>query len=284
MLPDFRFVLGAILAIAVLAVTGLGLVASVRLVHEARLGPLEDGRSLAYAGHPEWNQFYDPDGARRFEGLAGRPEAPVAEARPDPAAEASPALAPPAVAPVSCEERTASIPARPEPEIVPVVAPVTADDRTPEAEPPHADPPLFTQAPAAVTVAAPPAEPADAPAVPGTAVPDAPPPAERAAGAPPANLVPEKQAPAQEPAQPHTAANPPDRTSPAPRARPKTQLRKKIARAHVRRIAPASQQTLQNSEFPTSNGAWPGYDGQLTGATAKRNAGNVSGTLWNRPQ
>src|SRR3984893_2467901 len=81
MLPDFRFVLGAILAISMLAVAGLGLVTSVRLLHEAQMNPREDQRSLAFAGHAEWNQFYDPDGARRFEGLAGKTEGPLAPAR-----------------------------------------------------------------------------------------------------------------------------------------------------------------------------------------------------------
>jgi hypothetical protein len=289
MLADFRFVLGAILAIAVLAVAGLGLVTSVRLLHEARLGPLEDGRSLAYAGHAEWNQFYDPDGARRFEGLAGRTEAPVAEARPEPAPEALPTMAPPAVVPVvGSEERTDSIPGRPEAEIVPVIAPVTVDDRSPEADPPHADPPPLPQVPAAVTLAAPPADSAGAPTVSGTAVRDAAP-LERVASAPAtspaADPVPEKQAPAQEPARPHAAGNPPpDRTPSAPRARPKTQFRKKIARAHIRRIVPASRQTVQNSGFQTPNAAWPGYDGQSTGTTTKKNAGNFSGAYSYHPQ
>ena len=63
MLPDFRFVLGAILALTMLAVGGLGLVTSVRLVREAHMAPLDESRSLAFAGHAEWNQFYDPDAA-----------------------------------------------------------------------------------------------------------------------------------------------------------------------------------------------------------------------------
>ena len=81
MLPDFRFVLGAILALTMLAVGGLGLVTSVRLVREAHMAPLYESRSLAFAGHAEWNQFYDPESARRLEGLTGNTEAPIAEAR-----------------------------------------------------------------------------------------------------------------------------------------------------------------------------------------------------------
>jgi hypothetical protein len=288
MLPDFRFVLGAILAIAVLAVTGVGLVTSVRLVQEARLGPLGGGRSLAYAEHSEWNQFYDPDSARRFEGPAGKTEAPVAEARPETAIAptAPPVVAPVVVAPAaiaagSPQERTASIPARPAPEIAPFVA----DDKMPVAEPPHADPPQSTEM--KVTIAAPPAEPAPAPAVPDA------PASERVASTPAlppaADLVREKQgpaeAPAQERAQPQAAgAAPQDSAPPTPRARPKVKFRKKTARTHIRRVAPATQQTWQNPSFPTSGGTWPGYDNQFTGATAKKNAGSFNGTSWYRPQ
>ena len=89
MLPDFRFVLGAILAISMLAVAGLGLVTSVRLLHEAQMNPREDQRSLAFAGHAEWNQFYDPDAARRFEGLGKMTETPLAETRIETPAETS---------------------------------------------------------------------------------------------------------------------------------------------------------------------------------------------------
>jgi hypothetical protein len=52
MLPDLRFLLGAALAIALLAVAGVGLIASTRLLHEARIAPIEERRSLAYAGRP----------------------------------------------------------------------------------------------------------------------------------------------------------------------------------------------------------------------------------------
>ena len=118
MLPDFRFVLGAILALTMLAVGGLGLVTSVRLVREAHMAPLDESRSLAFAGHAEWNQFYDPDAARRYEALAGKTEAPVAEARLEPPAETPvpPEAMPPAIAQPVPEEQTAAIPAhQPEP-------------------------------------------------------------------------------------------------------------------------------------------------------------------------
>ena len=48
MLPDLRFVIGAVLATVVLGVTALGLISSIRLAHESRTAPLEATRPLAY--------------------------------------------------------------------------------------------------------------------------------------------------------------------------------------------------------------------------------------------
>ena len=61
MLADLRFVLGAVLAVTLLAVMGLGVVTSVALMREAHVRPIEDSRSLAYAGPLGRNEFYDPD-------------------------------------------------------------------------------------------------------------------------------------------------------------------------------------------------------------------------------
>jgi hypothetical protein len=277
MLPDFRFVLGAILAIALLAVAGLGLVTSVQLLREAHMGPLEDQRSLAFAGHAERNPFYDPDSARRFEGLAEKTEGPVAPARLETPAE------PPAVAvstvPLGSEERIASIPAhRLDPDI--------ANGKSPEIDPPHIDPPLMTETSAPTTIAAPPAETAPpAPDVPGTAGSGAPL-ADRVASLPATSPGPDRsqETPMQTPmrAQPQAAVDAlQSLVPPTPRPRPKTSFRKRIARAHNRRIDPASQQTSQNSGFPPP---WPVYDNQFTGTTIKKNAGNITGTLANRPQ
>jgi len=276
MLPDFRFALGAILAFAMLAAGGLGLVTSVQLVREAHMAPLEESRSLAFAGRPEWNQFYDPEAARRFEGLAGKPEAPVAEARLEPPAETStlapaeptpPMMAPPAIAPADPVERTAATPAH-RPEVAPEITPVHADDKAPEITPeavPPAPPP----------VAAPPAE---------TAAPNG----ERLASlpvpSPGSDSGGEARTPPQESgsAQPEaTDAQPLDSAPPTPRARPKVQFHRRIARAHFRRVPPVAQQPLENSGFPSP---WPGYDNQFTGTTTKKNAGKLSGTLTNRPQ
>jgi hypothetical protein len=271
MLPDFRFVLGAVLAIALLAVAGLGLVTSVQLVREAHMTPLENTRSLAFAGHAEWNQFYDPDGARRFEGLAGQPEAPVAPAALETPAEiaaiAPPAstplaITPPAIAPTAItqsvpEERTASIPAH---RLDPDIAPVVADDKAPD-KMLQTDPPQSAAPPAPVTIPAPPVE--------------------RVASAPATLPEPERAQPSvPEPTQPQTSGDPHGFAPPIPRARPNVQLHRKIAHAHVRSVAPASQ-SWPNSGYP--NVPWPGYEDPITGATTKKNAGRLSGTLSNRP-
>jgi hypothetical protein len=298
MLPDFRFVLGAILAITLLAVAGLGLVTSVRLVQEARINPIEDARSLAFAGQAQWNQFYDPEGARRFEDWAGK--APATEARletPAETAEMPPPVAAAPVPPEAPQEQTASLPAhQPDPVIGAADAPSTADDKPPAGDPPPTEPAQLPETAPAVSVAAPPAQAAAAPAPEVPAPPGAgAPSAERVASAP--TMVPEsdlRQEPAvetqveqrpeaQAPAETETAVDP-LQNPPTPRVRPKLSFHKRIVRAHIHRAAPVSQQTTQNSGFPPSP-AWPSYDNQFTGATAtKKNAGKLTGTLTNRPQ
>ena len=67
MLPDFRFAIGALLATAVLGITSFGLLAAVRLTHQAKVGPLESSRSVPFDDRADWNQFNDPDSTRRFE-------------------------------------------------------------------------------------------------------------------------------------------------------------------------------------------------------------------------
>jgi hypothetical protein len=303
MLPDFRFVLGAILAIALLAVAGLGLVTSVKLAQEARMNPIEDARSLAFAGHAQWNQFYDPDGARRFEGLGGK--APATEARLEAPAEISEIAAPvaaPVLAPaVIPQEQTASIPPhQPDPDIGAVDTPTIADDK-----PPASDPPQLPETAAAVTMAVPPTEVVgalapealapEALAPPGAGAPSA----ERVASAPamvpglslgqkplaepqaepPAEQQPELQALAETEATVDPLQNPP-----TPRVRPKPLFHRRIVRAHIHRVAPVSQQTTQNLGFLPSP-PWPDYDNQFIGASAaKKNAGRLTGTLTNRPQ
>ncbi len=62
MLPDFRFVIGASLAIAVLIVAAFGLATSLRLAREAKVGPLEANRTLAFTDRAERTETHLPDG------------------------------------------------------------------------------------------------------------------------------------------------------------------------------------------------------------------------------
>ena len=95
MLPDLRYVIGATLATAFLAVNSLGLFATVHLAHPAKLGPIEASRPMAFADRVDWNQFADPwrldELARKFGGINAAtqyaPENPTAS--PQPAATAS---------------------------------------------------------------------------------------------------------------------------------------------------------------------------------------------------
>src|SRR5258706_6493825 len=97
MLPDFRFVLGAMLAAALLAVTALGFVTALRLPHQtARMGPIDGSRSLAYDDRADWSQLYDSQGLRRLDGLAPPGPRTEAERRIDVAPEAPSAHAIPA--------------------------------------------------------------------------------------------------------------------------------------------------------------------------------------------
>jgi hypothetical protein len=308
MVPDLRFVLGAVLALAVLAVAGLGLATSVQLMQEAQLNPVEDARSLAFAGHPEWNQFYDPAGARRFAGLADNTDGPVAQERPEAAAEAAP-IAPPEIVETDPPERTASIPGHgPEADLAPVVAPVATEDQVPE-KAPMAEPARTDSPPAAPSEVKPPAlvaEPAGGPTPGASVAPDSgAPPAEQVASAPAAAPGPplprdppeepqaetrlETPTPAQKPASAlpqATAESPPELSPPTPRARPKVRFHRKVARARPRGVIPPTPQPLQNSGWPPAaapSSSWPGYDNQFTGATAKKTA-TPARTLAAHPQ
>jgi hypothetical protein len=50
---------------AVLGVAAFGIFASARLIHQAKVGPRESSRTLAYADPADWNQFYDSTALRR---------------------------------------------------------------------------------------------------------------------------------------------------------------------------------------------------------------------------
>jgi hypothetical protein len=94
MLSDLRWVIGAVLAAAMLAIVCLSLVAAVYVTHQGKVGPLELSRNLPFDDRSDWNQFYDPESAGRFAGFAHRADASeeAGEAA-DGSAEGAPAVA-----------------------------------------------------------------------------------------------------------------------------------------------------------------------------------------------
>jgi hypothetical protein len=264
MLADLRFVLGAILAVMLLAVTGLGMVTSVALMREAHMRPIEDARSLAYAGPAGRNAFYDPDGAWR----AARDSAP-----------ATPLETPATAAPAAAPEQTASVPAAPPPaEAAPVIA-----DRN---EPPQATeilPTPLSSTPMPVEEAAPP----DPPPVSEPAS------VERLASAPatlpaadPPSPVPSaaslEASAASHEAQPPPAVSPAVSSAdlpPTPRPRPKPPRRKRIVRAHVPQAPAPSPPNLPFFWAP-----WPAPGEQPGAPTAANKSGQPAGPSASRSQ
>jgi hypothetical protein len=57
---------------SLLAVVCLSLVAAVYVIHQGKKGPLELSRNLPFDNQSDWNQFYDPESARRFAAFAHR--------------------------------------------------------------------------------------------------------------------------------------------------------------------------------------------------------------------
>ena len=91
MLPDLRFVIGAVMATALLGVTLFGLAAAMHISHQSKVGPLEASRLLAYAPENRHRIFDMP--ARRLDNpFANIP----AEANPVPLQQPAEPIEPPA--------------------------------------------------------------------------------------------------------------------------------------------------------------------------------------------
>jgi hypothetical protein len=60
---------------SLLAVVCLSLVAAVYVIHQGKVGPLELSRNLPFGNQSDWNQFYDPESARRFAAFVHRADA-----------------------------------------------------------------------------------------------------------------------------------------------------------------------------------------------------------------
>lgn len=219
MLPDLRFVFGAMLAIAVLATAGYGLAIAIQLRHDAH-GSLEPVQGVAYAASAEANRFRDLESAPRLGSAARRLAAPVGHV----GLEAPPTAS--SESPVKPHERAAASPAE------------HAEEEA------TADPPAQA-APAPTAVEAPRAEPTtsaeETKIAPTEVVPEA------ARTGPPAEPDPAVTAPAVEsrtdeaPAQSGTALRPAQDSTPA--ASPAQQIHHKShsRKARAQRPPPAAQ-------------------------------------------
>lgn len=168
MLPDLRFLIGAMLATALLGVTLFGLAAAMHISHQSKVGPLEASRMLAYTPDGQHRIFDVP--ARRLDSpfanipadpnpvplqqptaAAAPPVQTAAAAQPAPIAEPIPATQPGPVAKPTAAPTPA---AEPMPVVqaanLPADDPDTVDERA-VVDPPlplDADPPAATSTPA----------------------------------------------------------------------------------------------------------------------------------------
>ena len=167
MLPDLRFLIGAVMATALLGVTLFGLAAAMHISHQSKVGPLEASRLLAYT--PEGrHQIFNSPPPRADSPFANIP----AEPPPVPLQQAAEPTAPSVEITASAE--AASLPQ-------PASLPPRADDADVVDERAVVDPPLpldnDAPEPAAESApAAPPPEFAAAAVTPVETTPAAPPP------------------------------------------------------------------------------------------------------------
>jgi hypothetical protein len=235
MLPDFRFVIGAILATVLLGVAAFGLTAAVRLAHQAKVSPLETSRTLAFADPADWNQFHHPDGTRRFEGMGRQPDAAAAEA-----------LFERFSRPSAGAERVAIVDRERPPEPAAATAPSAPAPQAPAATP--EPPPVQTAAVETATVETGPVEAPIAAAAPVAEPPSAES-SERVASLP---TPPADQEPAQV-AEPAAPAGPAEASKAEPqrkRAAPARAAKKKVARARKARARTAARQPAAQTGFP----------------------------------
>jgi hypothetical protein len=286
MLPDFRFVIGATLAIALLGIAAFGITTAVRLSHEAKIGPLEAMRSVAFDERADWNQFSDPELARRFDVFARQPEAGPATPVPEPVAATEvpqAALAVPAIEASAPAEPSANIPPDSATDAIAVQdnEPLATDVGANLKQPPLEIEPAATIAPASApqepattgAIVAKPVEPraiitetapADValPVAEPAAVDESPLPAEREQATSIAAIAPNEATPNEAtPAEiERTAALPASQLrTPTPRPKPKRALAKrpaKIAKAKVAKARPRPR-TAQQPAAPATPAAQP---------------------------
>ena len=190
MIPDLRFVVGAVIATAMLGVTLFGLAAAMHISHQSKISPLEASRLLAYT----------PEGRHRISAMpAPRFDSPFANipADPNPVPLQQPAAPQPQTAataqPTVDVQPTADV--RPTPDVQPAANPAPANDADTVDERAVVEPPLPLDNDPPAAAAGAPVETTPAAAAP---VPAAPPPEPAAAAAPPVETTPAAAAPVAE--------------------------------------------------------------------------------------
>ena len=272
MLPDLRFVIGAVIATALSGVTLFGLAATIHISHQSRVGPLEASRMLAYTPEAR-HRIFDIPAPRVESPFANIPAdpnpVPLRQQSPEPAAEAP---APPVQSAANVPPSIAQ-PALAEPDIAqPASLPSPADtvDERAVVDPPL---PLDNEVPAPAVESAP-AAPSPEPAAANTPIeimPATPAPVVEAPAEP--TVTPDVQQVASIPpatdATPHPPRDVPTiaetREAPGPKAKRARRAAAK-AKRHIRRTAAAPFASQPSTLFPlgstsTANrpakGFWP---------------------------
>jgi len=254
MLPDLRFVIGALIATVLLGVTLFGVAATMHVSYQSKVSPLETSRMLAYT----------PEGRHRiFDIPAPRADSPfaniVVDPNPVPLRQQSPEpTAEPAGEPAPLLQTAASVaPALPPPAIAePASLPPSGDDADTVDERAVVDPPLPLDNDAPAQTAEPaPAAPSPEPAA--------------AANAPietlPATAPPVVEAPAVPVAAPdvqQVGSIPPATTDAAPEARPGasiTEARETRKAKRARKTAKTKRPVRRARVPPVAQSALPGF-------------------------
>jgi hypothetical protein len=146
MIPDLRFIIGAVTAAALMGVTLFGFVATVHIAQQSKVGPLEASRLLAYTSD-DWNRIEALQAARRFGAASPRAE-PSDSALLEPPAAPSPE---PAAPPLQTAALTHTADTRPDDIALTVRVAAPSDNTDSVDERAVVDPPLpaDTDAPAA---------------------------------------------------------------------------------------------------------------------------------------
>jgi DamX protein len=292
MIPDLRFVIGAVLATALLGVTAFGLGAAVHIAHQSKVGPLEASRMLAYTPNDSSEMARQAGGP--FADIANIPKIPAIP----PVVQAQPATAAPE--PVRTADAAAAEGAAPTAAVPPLDDTDAVDERAVidpplpvETDPPSPETTADTApVPAPAVTVAPASDPA--PVVTTAPVPEPAPPVTTAIAPAPVVEIPAEPstlstAPdiepvgsiqAVEPSAAEASSAPPANAAPSTRnAAPKAKrpARKALAKAKPKPKLRANARVIQ----PTASTGYPVTSGYaVTAPAARARGGNSSKGHW----